>query len=145
MSPSECITRVCVLTADSKKCIIFPDTELCSKFIFVSWITEQFYPNWELFGTNKIKIDLNPFGKANVISDDILSKYEVTSLLSSRRPRPGGASCASTGPRSASGTSSRPASSTRSLNHRNTSLSSTASWHQTSLQRPSKSVWDCWT
>merc|ERR1711971_977004 len=29
------------------------------------FITEQFYPNWELFGNNKIKIDLKPFGKAN--------------------------------------------------------------------------------
>ena len=38
-----------------------------SKTLFSdSWITEQFYPNWEVFGTNKITIDMKPFGKANV-------------------------------------------------------------------------------
>ena len=38
-----------------------------SKTLFSdSWITEQFYPNWEVFGTNKVTIDMKPFGKANV-------------------------------------------------------------------------------
>ena len=71
MSPLESTTRACARTVDSKKCIIFPVREFCKKYTFVSWITEQFYPNWELFGNNKIKIDLNPFGKANVIYEDL--------------------------------------------------------------------------
>ena len=31
-----------------------------------SFVTSQFYPNWEYFGADLLKIDFKPFGKANV-------------------------------------------------------------------------------
>ena len=40
-----------------------------------SFVTSQFYPNWEYFGADLLKIDFKPFGKANVrINIAILQK-----------------------------------------------------------------------
>ena len=40
-----------------------------SRHFFFSFVTSQFFPNWEYFGAGLLKIDFKPFGKANVSAD----------------------------------------------------------------------------
>ena len=48
-------------------------------FIF-SFVTSQFFPNWEYFGADLLKIDFKPFGKANVSINvaKIMNLHEFT-------------------------------------------------------------------
>ena len=37
----------------------------------IRFVTKQLYPSWKHFGKDILKVDLNPFGKANVSCESL--------------------------------------------------------------------------
>ena len=110
-----------------------------------SFITSQFYDNWKLFGPDLLRIDLKPFGKANVGVNIffilILSCDLLCSSSLSLRMVVDGISSVSMDQMSAMVTRSKLVSWTRCLTLLTMFLSSTASWALTDLPSLLTFVW----
>ena len=77
MLAGACIALLSVLSSAGARGLVAEQTvklsvhyeSLCPDSI--RFVTKQLYPSWKHFGKDILKVDLNPFGKANVSCDSV--------------------------------------------------------------------------
>ena len=77
MLAGACIAVLSVLSSAGARGLVAEQTvklsvhyeSLCPDSI--RFVTKQLYPSWKHFGKDILKVDLNPFGKANVSCDSV--------------------------------------------------------------------------